>query len=89
VLKGTFCIYDIVTKRDIRVEIQIPGGTNVYALDQHSDQHHEIQGILEWNNVFMSSVLRSLDVPNLPCPIMRVLRELHSPQNFEDFLQVA
>ena len=82
VMKGTFCIYDMVTKRDIRVEIQIPGGTNVYALDQYSDHHHEILGILEWNNVFMSSVLRSLDVPNLPCPLMRVLRELSTPQAF-------
>ena len=27
VIKGTYCIYDIVTKRDIRVEIQIPEGT--------------------------------------------------------------
>ena len=86
VLKGTFCIYDIVTKRDIRVEIQIPGGTQVYALDQFSDHHHEILGILEWNNVFMSSVLRSLEAPILPCPIMRVIRELPSPQSFNDFL---
>jgi hypothetical protein len=27
VLKGTFCIFDIVTRRDVRVEITIPGGT--------------------------------------------------------------
>ena len=73
VLKGTFCIYDIVTQRDVRVEITIPGGTQVYALDQFSDSHHEIINILEWNNVFMSSVLRSLDSQNLPCPTMRVL----------------
>jgi len=86
VLKGTFCIYDIVTRRDVRVEIKIPGGTQVFALDQYSDEHHEIQGILEWNNVFMSSVLRSLEGPHLPCPLMRVIRELNTPKNFEDFL---
>jgi hypothetical protein len=46
-------------------------------------------GILEWNNVFMSSVLRSLDGPSLPCPVMRVVRELKTPSNFQEFLQVA
>lgn len=63
VTKGVFCIYDVVTKRDVRVEVLIPGGTQVYALEHGSDVHQEIMGILEWNNVFMSSVLRSLDAP--------------------------
>ena len=89
VLRGTFCIFDIVTQRDVRVEIQIPGGTQVYAIDQYSEEHHEIIHINEWNNVFMSSVLRSLDSQNLPCPAMRVIRELSTPENFKEFLQVA
>ena len=89
VIKGVFCIYDIVTKRDVRVEVQIPGGTQVYALEHGSDVQREIMGILEWNNVFMSSVLRSLEAPKLPCPVMRVVRELKTPESFQDFLQVA
>ena len=32
--RAVFCIYDVVTKRDIRVEIQIPGGTQVYVITQ-------------------------------------------------------
>lgn len=75
-MKGVFCIFDIFTKRDIRVEISIPGGTQVYALDGNSDAQNDIIGTVEWNNVFMSSVLRSFETPNLPCPTMKVLREL-------------
>lgn len=86
VTRGTFCIYDIVTKRDVRVEIQIPGGTSVFALDSNSDSHHEIMGMLEWNNVYMSSVLRSLDSKDLPCPLMRVIREFSSNEDFKEFL---
>jgi hypothetical protein len=37
----------------------------------------------------MSSVLRSLDSQNLPCPTMRVLQELSTPDQFSEFLQVA
>lgn len=61
----------------------------MFALDQYSDSHHEIINILEWNNVFMSSVLRSLDSERLPCPTMRVLPILDSPEQFSEFLQVA
>ena len=34
-MKATFCMYDIVMKRDVRVEISIPGGTHVFAVDQN------------------------------------------------------
>ena len=35
VISATFCTYDIVTRRDIRVEINFPGSTNVVAYDEH------------------------------------------------------
>lgn len=50
---------------------------------------HTIGGVHEWNNVYMSSMLRALQAPNLPCPVMRVVRELKTPEVFEEFLQVA
>ena len=36
VIKAIFCIYDIVLKRDVRVEITFPGGTHVYAIDEQN-----------------------------------------------------
>ena len=35
IMKATFCMYDIVMKRDVRVEISIPGGTHVFAVDEN------------------------------------------------------
>ena len=35
VISATFCTYDIVTRRDVRVEINFPGSTNVVAYDEH------------------------------------------------------
>jgi hypothetical protein len=36
VIKAIFCIFDIVLRRDVRVEISIPGGTHVYAVDDEN-----------------------------------------------------
>lgn len=33
--RATFCMYDIVMRRDVRVEIAIPGGTHVFAMDEN------------------------------------------------------
>ena len=32
-------MFDIVMKRDVRVEICIPGGTHVFAIDEHQNKH--------------------------------------------------
>ena len=33
VISATYCAYDMVTRRDIRIEICFPGSTNVIAFD--------------------------------------------------------
>lgn len=35
ITRATFCMYDIIMRRDVRVEIAIPGGTHVFAIDEH------------------------------------------------------
>ncbi len=85
IMKATFCMYDIVMKRDVRVEISIPGGTHVFAVDQNL--HKLVIGTGEWNYVFMSSLLRSFEPK--PCPGFRVIQELSSPDLFKDFLLVS
>jgi hypothetical protein len=33
-------MYDIVLKKDVRVEIAIPGGTHIFAIDQNQKKHN-------------------------------------------------
>lgn len=75
----------MVTRRDVRVEIQIPGGTQVYAVTAEEEQ--EIASIDEWNNVFMSSCLRAFEIK--PVPVMRVVPELDSVDRLKEFLDIA
>jgi len=84
-MKATFCMYDIVMKRDVRVEISIPGGTHVFAVDEHLNKL--VIGTGEWNYVFMSSLLRSFEPK--ACPGFRVIQELSSTELFKDFLLVS
>lgn len=53
VKSATFCTYDIVTRRDIRVEICFPGSTNVVAYDENGERSN-LEG-QDWNYVFISS----------------------------------
>lgn len=38
ITKATFCMFDIIMKRDVRVEIAIPGGTHVFAMDESQNK---------------------------------------------------
>ena len=62
-------MYDIVMKRDVRVEISIPGGTHVFAVEENLQKLPIGSG--EWNYVFMSSLLRSFE-PRA-CPGFRIV----------------
>lgn len=85
VVKAIFAIFDIVMKRDVRVEITIPGGTNVYAVNEENEKHN-LTGI-QWNFVFISSILRSFE-PKY-CENIKVVSELDSKEVFNDFMLVA
>lgn len=86
--KAIFCIYDIVLKRDVRVEISIPGGTHVYAVTQDNEKQ-PITGVNEpqWNFVFISSILRSLE-PKKSSHI-KIISEIDSKELYQDFIIVA
>jgi hypothetical protein len=84
-MKATFCMFDIVMKRDVRVEISIPGGTHVFSMD--SNLNKLAIGSGEWNYVFMSSLLRSFEPK--ACPAFRVIQELNTQELFKDFLLVS
>lgn len=78
-------MYDIVLRRDVRVEISIPGGTQVFSIDENQ-QKMPISGG-EWNFVFMSSLLRSFE-PR-PAPTFRIIQELGTQDLYNDFFLVA
>lgn len=42
---------------------------------------------MEWNYVFMSSLLRSFEPK--PCPGFRITQELNTPEMYSDFFLVA
>ena len=82
VLSATFCSYDVVSKRDIRVEIGFPGSTNVIAYTADGER----QPILghEWNSLFISSQLRSFIAK--PCFVSRIVYQLPTQSSFTDFI---
>ena len=85
IVKAIYCIFDIVMKRDVRVEVTIPGGTHVYAVNQ-DNMKHPISGT-QWNFVFVSSILRSFE-PKYS-KHLKVVSELDSKELFNDFILVA
>mmetsp|Transcript_32078 Transcript_32078/g.31384 ORF Transcript_32078/g.31384 Transcript_32078/m.31384 type:complete len:279 (+) Transcript_32078:314-1150(+) len=78
-------MFDIISKRDVRVEIAIPGGTHVFQIDENQKKHQLTT--LQWNDVFMSSMLRSFEP--VACPCFRILQELNNTDLYNDFSIVA
>lgn len=63
----------------------IPGGITVSPVDQNN-QRVEMTSV-QWNYVFLSSVLRSFDP--IPVPCYRICKELDVQSVKEDFLLVV
>lgn len=74
-----------MSKIDVRVEVSIPGGTNVYSINQ-DNLKSPISGI-QWNFVFISSILRSFNP--LYAQGVKVVSELQTKEDFKDFLLVS
>lgn len=55
---GCFCIYDLFSKYDIHVEIQIPGHCTAYIVDQFGHKYKAEE--IHWQGAYLSSVLRSM-----------------------------
>ena len=85
VVKCIFWIYDPISKADVRVEVSIPGGTNVYSISPDNTKS-PITGI-QWNFVYVSSILRSFNP--VYWEYMRIIPELTTKEDFKDFLLVA
>mgnify|MGYP000249800540 FL=1 len=80
-----FCIYDLFSKYDVVVELEVPGTMKCYL---RTNSGQQIQaGNVHWEGAYVSSVLRffySCKVPGA-----RILEPFTRPQNFADFFRVA
>ena len=84
-ISATYCTYDIVTRRDIRVEICFPGSTNVVAYD--ADGERSPLQASDWNYVFVSSQIRSSYAKH--CYVGRLVPQFINHSTFNDFLAVV
>lgn len=58
VIFGCFCIYDMFSKYDIHVEIQIPGHPTAYIINSYGHKYQAEE--VHWQGAYLSSVLRAL-----------------------------
>ncbi|KAG4095189.1 chaps-domain-containing protein [Neocallimastix lanati (nom. inval.)] len=59
IVNGIYCCYNVFSKVDIRVEVQIPGGVVCYMIDS-SKKRCTINNDDLWNEAYISSVLRAI-----------------------------
>lgn len=67
----------------------MPGGTHVYCMEPGSDRITYLQDANDWNTVYVSSVIRSFNAQKMPCPVMRIIRELPTEKNLLHFLSTV
>jgi len=56
---GIYCCYNVFSKVDIRVEVQIPGGVVCYLIDS-TKKRCPISDETLWNEAYVSSILRAI-----------------------------
>jgi hypothetical protein len=56
VTRGAFCIFDIFSKKDIRIEVKIPGSFTTYVIDETSNRTNVND--IYWRGAFLSSMMR-------------------------------
>ncbi|OMJ81867.1 hypothetical protein SteCoe_17568 [Stentor coeruleus] len=82
---GCFCIYDMFSKYDVRVEIQIPGHSTAYIINSYGHKHQAEE--IHWQGAYLSSVLRAL-YP-IKCSAIAVTNFFQSVDEIEAFLDIA
>lgn len=55
---GCFCVYDLISKYDLRVEIHIPGNTSAYLINAEGECFQAEE--THWLGGYISSILRTL-----------------------------
>lgn len=66
IVKALVCIFNVFTRRDIRIEMTFPGTVKVFGLDMTSNAVHDKISDVEWKEAYLSSILRAFDVSAIP-----------------------
>lgn len=84
VVSGMFCVYDLFSQCDLRVEIEIPGTAKAYLLTKNN----EIRKVDEvhWEGCYLSSVLRYL---NPSYSKVNFIDHFSVPDQFETFFELV
>mmetsp|Transcript_11930 Transcript_11930/g.10295 ORF Transcript_11930/g.10295 Transcript_11930/m.10295 type:complete len:178 (+) Transcript_11930:40-573(+) len=64
ITKATFCIYDAFRKVDVRAQVSIPGSMKIEAIN--ADEEVVEFDDVEWDSVYVSSLLRSFNPTPVP-----------------------
>jgi len=83
--QAVFCVYDVIFKRDIRVELYFPGKVIAYAIDDSLKKDNLTN--LEWACAFVSSVVRSFHA--LPDKGVCIKPPLKSIELYKYFMECA
>lgn len=87
VQRGLFAAYNAFTKRDIRIEFNLPGTVAARVLSP-SAEYSEMTD-LDWEQVYLSSVVRALNPPYAPVPALKVVTPIQSKADEEQFIRLA
>lgn len=87
---GTYCCFNAFTRKDVRVQITIPGGVDAYVVDLRGEHHDPSPQT--WQEVYVSALLRSIhcaDDPHYRFAGYRKLNPITSPEDESRFLQAS
>ena len=82
---GFFCVFDLFSRQDVRMEVKIPGSFEVLAYSENGSKRPVSD--IQWKGAFISSILRALK-PVIG-PGLRVLDPLESKVSLPLIVEAA
>ena len=84
IISGCFCTFDLFNNCDVRVEINMPGQTSMFIVDNFGRKTEPSDS--NWKGCYLSSVLRYF-YPK--CPVASYIEMFSSPLDVQYFFKVA
>ena len=84
IVSGCFCTFDIFNNCDVRVEINMPGHTSMFIVDNFGRKSEPKD--CNWKGCYLSSVLRYFYPKH---PVASLIEMFSSPVDIQYFFQVA
>ena len=84
-MQGVFCIFDLFSRLDVRVEVKIPGSFEVFAYNEAGAKRPVTE--LHWKGAYLSSILRALKP--VMGPGLRMLDPADVPDSLHPITEAA